>query len=90
VGKEFRMPEEVQNTQYPMAARIDANKDGVSNQKDFQTNEKKVAPRRMPSTPRRARAVRRPSLSQMRLEEHPVSRGADDGSSIRGGTREFR
>ncbi len=25
------MPEEVQNTQYPMAARIDANKDGVSN-----------------------------------------------------------
>ncbi len=35
--------EEVQNTQYPMAARIDANKDGVSNQKDFQTNEKKVA-----------------------------------------------
>ncbi len=32
----------------PMPLRIDANKDGVSNQKDFQTNEKKVAPRRMP------------------------------------------
>ncbi len=27
-----------------MAARIDANKDGVSNQKDFQTNEKYASP----------------------------------------------